>query len=314
MKKILKVTDCTVRFILLLLLRSPFDALWTVINAVFLQNVFNAVTQNNTSGLISACLFFGIENVCLFLYNGTVWSTNATFAVRMEGRLRLKLFQKISSLPCKKVEESPSGDLLTRLNMDVQMPFSYGPHFPHAICAVANIVVSSIILLHMNLAIFIWVILFVIPYILTGWFLVAHAMPKLNKKCLEATAKNTGELTALLTCAGVSAIYDGQEYLMGRFERSSLELLRANMKMRIRNALSSAITPLFGLGGYLALLAIAGGWIGAGLLTFGDLSAVFQYRGGILAGSLMLINCAVSIQASMAGIRRINETMSEKEG
>jgi hypothetical protein len=42
------------------------------------------------------------------------------------------------------------------------------------------------------------------------------------------------------------------------------------------------------------------------------LTAAFQYRGGVLVGSLILINCLVSIQASMAGIRRLNETMLEK--
>ncbi len=141
---------------------------------------------------------------------------------------------------------------------------------------------------------------------------IARAMPRLNKKSLEATAKNTGELTALITCADVALLYGGQDYLIKRFEQRSLELLRARMEIHKRNALGAAILPLFGLGGYLVLLMANSTWISNRLLTFGDLTAAFQYRNGVLIGSMMLINCIVSIQASMAGLHRINEIMAEK--
>ena len=60
----------------------------------------------------------------------------------------------------------------------------------------------------------------------------------------------------------------------------------------------------------VGVAGVSGGWIANGHFTFGDLTAAFQYRGGVLVGSLTLINCLVSIQASIAGIRRLNETMS----
>jgi len=82
--------------------------------------------------------------------------------------------------------------------------------------------------------------------------------------------------------------------------------------MRARKALSAGILPLFGLSGYLTLLIVSSGWIADGRFTFGDLTAAFSYRGGVLQGSLMLINCLISIQTSMAGIRRLNETIAEK--
>jgi ABC-type multidrug transport system fused ATPase/permease subunit len=155
--------------------------------------------------------------------------------------------------------------------------------------------------------------LFVVPHFLTSQFFVVRHMQKLNKESLEATAKNTGEMTALITCADVALLYDGQDYLMKRFEKSSLELLRAKMKIWKRNSLNAVIAILpFGLPGYLILLIVSGAWIAQGQLTFGDLTAAFQYRLGVLIGANMLINCIVSIKASMAGIQRINETVYEK--
>jgi ABC-type bacteriocin/lantibiotic exporter with double-glycine peptidase domain len=311
-RKTSKTADCALQFICLLLLRCPFDAAWNVINAVFLQRAFNAVSHAGVSELYAACVFFGVANLGLFLYNGTVWSIYAAFVVRMEGRLRALLFRKIASLSCEKIEGAPPGDWFTRLNTDVQMPFSRPLHFPHAVCGLTNACVSAVILLRMAPAIFGWVMLFVIPHIIASQLIIARAMPALNNKCLEAAAANTGGFTALIECAGVAALYEGRDYLLERFERSSLAMSGANMKVRQRNAIGAAILPLFGLSGYVTLLAAAGEWIADGGMTFGDLTAAFQYRGGVLLGTMMLINSLVSIAASAAGVRRLNRTMEEK--
>jgi len=313
MRKLLKVTGSGGRFLILLLLRSPTDSAFTVINAAFLRRAFDAVGERDAAALSTACLFFGIATITVFLYNGTVWSLYAPFTVRMEGKLRIRLFDKISSFSYERIEAAPQGEWLTRLNTDVGMPFtSQAMSYPHLVCAAVNIGVSAVILWRMNPAVFGWILLFVVPHILVSQLLIARAMPRLSKRSLEAKGANTGELAALITCADVAALYDGTDYLMKRFERSSRELLLANMRMRVRSAFGAAIMPLFGLGGYLTLLVVCGGWIARGTLTFGDLTAAFQYRGGVLVGSLMLINCMISIGAGMAGIRRLNETMGEK--
>lgn len=310
-RKIFKITGNGWWFIFLILLRSPINILMTIINALFLQQAFNAITRNSSSQLTNACVVFGVASLFIFLYNGIVWSVYATpLSTRLESRLRIKLFSKISSLSYERIEALPQGEWLTRLNSDVQMPFSES--WPHMAIAIVNISISAFILWRMNPTVLGWVILFVIPHVLFNQFLIARTMPNLNKKSLETTAQNTGEMTALITCADVAALYDGQNYLMKRFEKSSLDLYRANMKIRTRNAMSAGVLPLFGLGGYLTLLIVSSGWIADNHFTFGDLTAAFQYRGGILLGAFMLINCLISIQANLAGIQRLNKTMEEK--
>lgn len=311
MKTLFTFTGNGIKFMLLLLLRCPFDAAMTVVNATFLQRAFNVVAKNDSSQLTSLCLTFGLASLCLFLYNGIVWSIYAPFVVKMEGRLRAKLFMKISAVPYEWMEAVPQGEWVTRLNTDVQMPFSC-PHLPHAVCAIVNISVSAVILWRIHPEMFGLVLLFSIPHIAVSQLLIARAMPELNKKSLEATAANTGELTALITCADIASLYDAQDYLLKRFEKSSLKLFRANMKIRNRNALGAAILPLFGMGGCLVLMIVGSRWIANGNLTVGGLTAAFRYRGGVLSGSMMFINSMVSLGASMAGIKRINETLGEK--
>jgi ABC-type multidrug transport system fused ATPase/permease subunit len=306
---ILKITGKGRQFVVLLFLRCPFDIVSTLIQANFLQRAFDAVEQNDSAALAFSCLFFGVASLCLFLYNGTVWSAYAPFVIRLESRLRALLFDKISAFSYERIESDSQGEWITRLNTDVEMPFSRPFHLPHAACAIVNICVSAVILWRVHSEIFGWVILFAVPHIAISQLMIARAMPELGKKSLEATAKNKGEMAALISCVDISALYDGQDYFMKRFELSSLELFRANMKIRRRNALGEAIMPLFDMGGYLTLLVISGGWIAAGRFSFGDLTAAFQYRGGVLTGALTLIHCMINIQASMAGIKRLNETM-----
>jgi ABC-type bacteriocin/lantibiotic exporter with double-glycine peptidase domain len=161
----------------------------------------------------------------------------------------------------------------------------------------------------MNPALLGWILLFVIPHVLFNQLFIARAMPRFSKAVLEATGRNTGEMSAIITSADVAALYDAQGFFLKRFEDSSRNLFAAKMRIHTRKAIGEGIVPLFGLGGYLALLIVCSGWIADGQLSFGDLTAAFQYRGGVLVGSFMLINCMINIQASMAGIRRINETL-----
>lgn len=311
-RQILRRTGGGKRFALLLLLRAPFDFAFTAIQATFLQRAFDAIARADGAGLNRACLAFCLASLCLFVYNGSVWSVYAPFVIRLEGKLRRGLYRKLASLSLLQAEARSAGEWMTRLGVDVELPFSRPLHLPHAACALVNICASAALLWRANPAVLIWVMLFTLPHIAVSQRLVARAMPALQQKALEAMARNTGDMEALTTRADVAALYDGWAFLMARFEASSRALLRANMALRAREALSAGLLPLLGLGGYLTLLFVCGGWIAAGDMTFGDLTAAFQYRGGVLIGALMLIRCSASIRASLAGIRRMEETMEER--
>ncbi len=310
-RRMLKHTGSGAQFIILLLLRSPFDFLFTLLHATFLQNVFDAIKHNDTSRLNYVCLILGVASILLFLYNGIIWSIYAPFITKLEGILRKKLFCKISSFSYQHVEATSHGEWLTLLNAYVEMPFSH-PYLPHGACAIVNLLASSYILWKINPAILGWAILFMIPNILISQILIARPMITLNKKSLKAKAHNTNDLSTIITCADVTALYEGHDFLMKKFEYSSMELYRSNMRIHTRNAINDGLLALFGLGGFLTLLIVSSKWITAGKITFGSLTAVFQYRNGMLLGTNILINSLIAMQTAMAGIKRINKTMNEE--
>ena len=302
------------RFAVLLILRAPFDALYTFVLASFLQYGFDAITSGDAGRLLRVCLVSALAILALFLYNGTVWTVYATYGVRVTARLRRLLFGHMLALPPVALEARPSGEWHTRLNADVQSATAIvngALHLPHLACAAVNIAVSSVLLARMNPAIFALVLLFVVPHILLSQRFIARPMTDLARRAQEDTAANTTDLNTIVTCAETALLYDAQGYLLGRFEQSSLRLRRANMAMRLRGALGGGLLPLLGMSGYLIILLAGGRWIAEGSLTFGALTAAFQYRGGVLIGMMMALNSIVNCRASLAGIKRVNETLSE---
>jgi len=312
LKALFAITGGGRRFLLLLLLRAPFDALHTALYARFLQGSFNAIQQGSAGMLYGICLLFGIGSLLLFLYNGSVWTLYATTATRWIGRLRRRLFGHLTGLSLQQMEAKPSGEWMTRLNADVLAAtalLNQPLHLPHAACACVNILASSAVLLAMNPALYGLIALFVLPHLLISHLVIARPMARLAKAAQEATAQNTTDLNALVTNADTALLYDAQPFLLGRFERSSKALRRANMAMRRRNALGAGLLPLMGMSGYLMVLLVGGVWIANGTLTFGDLTAAFQYRGGVLVGGMMFAACLTNIQAARAGVQRVNETL-----
>ncbi|NLC69424.1 MAG: ABC transporter ATP-binding protein [Clostridiaceae bacterium] len=246
------------------------------------------------------------------MYNGIVWTLYATYVTRWVGAIRQKLFGHISCLSLQQIEAKPSGEWITRLNIDVQAAtalLNQPVHLPHAVVATINICVSSMILVLMNPGIFGLIIAFVIPHVLLSQLCIARPVTCLAMDVQEAVAKNTTDMNALVTCADIAMLYDAREFLLKRFEESSLEIRRVNMKIQYRRAMGSGLLPLTGMGGYLVILLAGGSWIAAGSTTFGELTAAFQYRGGMLIGSMMLINSLMNIKTALAGVKRVNETM-----
>ena len=308
-----KITGGGKLFIMFLLLRCPFDALFTFIKASFLQYGFNSINNKNINELYFVCMIFCIESLILFLYNGTVWTMNATYITKWLGTMRKKVFGHIASnLSLQRIESQSSGEWFTRLNYTLYSAtaiVTQPVHLSFVVLGITNVCISSAILFFMNPVIFGLIILFVIPNILANQY-ITKPVPELWRVSLKHSANNATDFNALITCADTAILYDAQGFLMKRFEESSLSIRRTNMKMRRRFSLDGGLSALFGMGGYLVLLLIGSGWINSGMITFGSLTAAFQYRSGILVGSGAVIGGIRQIQSSIPAVNTLNEIMN----
>ena len=298
-------------YIRLLLLRCPVDAMLTNLNACFLQYSFDSINQGSEAKLISGCKYFAIASLLIFLYNGSIWSMYARFVTKFTGKLRKMVFSSIVHMPFKKFDEKTSGEWMTRLNLDAQMTINLlnAPcNIPHVVVSVVNISVSALLLLLINPTLMIVTLLFVIPHVLVNKKLVYTKVSNLMEQSQECAERNLTCFSTLITCADTVSLYDAKDFVMEEYEKSSVEMVRANIRIHRRKAINSSVIPLFGMSGYIVILLLGLVMIRRSLLTFGTLTAALQYRGAILMGTMLFINSMTEIRTNAVGLKRMEET------
>lgn len=164
------------KYIILLILRSPFDAARTWMMAALMKTVFLCLEMGDTDKLSEMCVIYGLICGLLFLYNGTVWSIYAAFSVKVETVLHKKMLEKLLSLPYKQVDSRLGGEWLTNLNSDIRaagMMMNGALNIPHAVVAVINTVISSILMFRSSLLMYAltWLFLFPICFFIIRWCL-----------------------------------------------------------------------------------------------------------------------------------------------
>lgn len=304
------------KYLIMLVLRSPVDAILTVIKASFLGAAFTCILKEQPQELERTCILFMIASAAIFLYNGMVWSNFGAMYMRMSGSIRRKMMESLTSKELSYLEQHSEGDILTRMNADATMTIEYlggALNIPHLVVSMINIAVSAFLLYRVNALLLLLVLLVVIPHVIISRITVAKPLSKLKAESQTAMAEASEIFGAMINSADTVLLYDAQDFLLQKYEKKSINMLKANMKMIFRTTLGNALMLLFGIGGYVLVLVIGSRIIADGTIGFGELTAALQYRGGIIMAAMMLINCFITMRTNLAGLTRVCEFLHNKE-
>lgn len=302
------------KYIFLLLLRAPFDALRTWMLANLMKSVFFCLETKNLEQLTEICMVYCLICALLFIYNGTVWSHYAAFSAKTEVRLQNEMLKKILGLPLKRIESRFSGEWVTKLNSDIQAAFTMmnGPmNIPHMIIAVINVMLSVFLMQKSSALLLGMTCVFFLPQLFMNYEIVVKFIPKLKEQSLNAMSENTSVIKPLIADADVILLYNAGSLMMKKCDETSRKLMKINMKMHVRNAISDVAMRLLGFGGYFIILLTGYRLMYEGTMYFSDMVYCFQVRGSILAGMSMLITCFNNIKTNSVCIKRINDTLEE---
>ena len=303
------------KYLVLLILRMPFDFLLNLSRVFFLRDAFCAREGGSQAELYRACVSYALASVLLFTYNSIIWRLFAVMYIQVAGKIRIAATDSIVSLSLLQVEEGTSGDYMMRLNLDADMTVQIlggALNIPHFIIAVFHVVCTSIMLLGLNVRIFMIVMSFVIPHLLLSRYIVARPMTRLQSQVQLAKGELNTILSAMITMSDTAVLYDAGSMLLKNYKRASGEVMRLKMRMTLRNAFGNGIMPLFSFLGYLALLLYVSEAITAGSMQFGEFTAVSQLRSGILMGLFMGIRSYIQIRMNMAGLQRMKLLFSSR--
>lgn len=302
------------KYVFLLLLRSPFDAVRTWMLAGLMKSVFLCLETGHGGELLRICVCYGLICAMLFLYNGAVWSHYAVFAAKAEAWLQEALLATVLRLPLKRVERHFSGEWITRLNGDVQAAFTMmnAPmNLPHFVVASINTVLSTILLFRSSLVMFAATWIWFLPPLFLSHGIILKPISGWKEEAQNAMAENTSAIKPMITDAETIALYHASELMMDKCDETSKKLLKSNMKMHLRTAVNSGMTLTFGLGGYLFILFMGHTLISRGDMFFSDVVYCFQIRGSLMAGVLMINTCLNNIKMNSVCVKRIQKILEE---
>ena len=300
----------------LIVLRTPVDTVLCIINALFLRNVFQTIEAGDEQGLWMTCVLFGAANLCLFLYNGTLWGKFGVFTAKFVGKMKHVLFEAILKLPMERMEEKSTGAWLTRLNSDVTMTLTLltgALNLPHLVFATVRIGVTSVILGSISPLLLVTELAVLIPHVFLRQRLVVRPMERLAKEAQETMERATVYLEAAVECGDTIRLYDAEELLLARYRESSRSIVKARLRSNVRKTVGELLQMLLSRGGYLLLFCIGCEMISTGKLDFGILTEALQYRGGMLMGSMMWLNSYAEVKKNSVGLKRTEELYGTEE-
>ena len=236
-----------VTYCFLLLFRSPVDTVLCIINALFLRNAFQTIEAGDERGLFVTCTLFGVANLCLFLYNGTLWGKFAVLSARLVGKLKRFLFESLLKLPMERIEEKSTGAWLTRLNSDVTMTLNLltgALNLPHLVFATVRVAVTAVLFGNISPLLLVLELAVLVPHVFLRQRFVVRPMERLTKEAQETTEQVTVYLEATVECGDTIRLYEAEELLLNRYRESSLLVVKARLRSNVRKTLGELLQML----------------------------------------------------------------------
>ncbi len=313
--KMLKQLNLHKTFIIMLILRSPFDTLMAVLSANLLNSFLRNIEFTDRAGIIGSFFLFLLFSFLLFAFNMTVWMTlGVKSGVLLQTRLRKKVFDTMLSLSPEKLEAYGTGDWITRLNNDIDMAcnyFSMPVSYMHTMIAVVNVVISSVIMLTINIPLYVVAMVCMLPFFLLNTLIITVKIPKFRKSARQAFVRYTEFISPVIASRDVTEIFDGKDFMIKKAEALSNNICRENMKIQRRIAASRLVMTFSGALGYLLLLAAGSTMIGDSLPDFAKLTKVTQYRANMMKSTNCIGDGISNMRNYRIGIERVNEVISE---
>lgn len=311
--RMLKEAGVAKLYLIMLVLRSPFDILNSVLLANMIQSFLRLAELGTDVGLWKNVWFYMILTVLLFGYNMTIWSTIAVKSgVLLQKNLRRKVFSKIMELEPQDLCGTLGADWVTRLNNDIDKACSYlnSPiNFMHMVIAIVNLCISSVILMFMNTELYVIGIVWVLAAFVLNAFWISGKIPMYKANSQKSLVEYTELIDLSAKNREVLAIFEGEAILREKICEKSERIRKENMKAHNRISLCNMNYSFAGMLGYLAMLVCGNEYRGKENEDFATLSKMTQYRAGAVISVNVIYNSINNMKAGKIGVKRVNEVL-----
>ena len=312
-RKILKETGMTKDFILVMILRAPFDFINAILSANMLETFIRLAERKEEGELLPAFGMFLLFTVIMFGYNMFVWAfVTMKINIRFIKKLRMRVYKSLLKRTGQEMEELSAGDWISRLNSDIDKTDLYlvGPlNFMHLLIAAVNMTLSAAVLFILNRTMLAASLIMTLPFFFLSSVVVIRKIPVFKKNSREHYAKYTNWMEPVVAASESIRIFDGSEIVRAKVEEESLKIMKNNMKAHKRTALASGINTFSGMTGYLLLLFLGNSMMGNELEDFARMMKITQYRGEMMKSVMMTNNCIGRMKGNLPSAERVEEVL-----
>ena len=214
---------------------------------------------------------------------------NTAFGQRIVHDLRRGLYEKIQRLPMRWFDRQPSGDIMTRVGSDVPaMERVIVEGIDQGLSGLLQLVIVLTYMFSQHVGMTL-ITLAPMPVVALATWIYSRKNEARYREATEASS----ELNSLLhdNIAGIRQIkaYTVEPEELERFEETSGEVHRTQMKVAKANALTWPAVSLIAESGIVIMLAAASYWVLQGELTIGTIGA-FLFAWGYLYDPISRIN------------------------
>lgn len=311
----LRETGVSKRFIIMTILRSPFDILNAILTANLMQSFIRIIEQEQKDMLWKNVLIFLVFSILLFGYNMSIWSTIAVkTTVLLQKNLRKKVFDRIMELSPEELQGAFGADWFTRLNNDIDKACGYlmSPlNYMHMVIALVNLCISSVILVIMNVKLYIIGMCWVFAAFILNILVISKKIPTFKANAQKRLVEYTDLVDTASKNSEAICIFEGEAFIRKKIEEKSYRILKENMKVHNRASLCNMTYAFSGMLGYLMMLLGGNDIIGAEIPDFATLCKLTQYRANSVMSVNVVYNSINNMKGSLVGVDRVNEVLCQ---
>ncbi|HAO60470.1 MAG TPA: multidrug ABC transporter ATP-binding protein [Erysipelotrichaceae bacterium] len=227
--------------------------------------------------------------------------------------LRLRITDKINTLPLKYYDTEPFGDILSRITNDVD---TIANSLNQSVTQVVTSVASVIGILIMMLSINVQMTMISIVSLPISLFLIMNIV-KLGQKYFRQRSAKLGALNGMIEenfgAHNIVKVFNGEEQAITAFNKSSDELTEITWKAEFISGMMMPIISFVGNLSYVAVCVLGGYLVVDGKINIGDIQSFIQYTRNFSQPINQTAQIANVLQSTVAAAERVFEFLDEEE-
>lgn len=288
------------------LLEAIFDLLIPMIVASIIDK---GISNADSAYVLKMC---GI--LILFAIFGVIVSMIAQYfaakaSIGLGSSLRQKLFEKVQDLSFKNLDEIQESSIINRISNDTWQVQTGVNLFLRLLLRSPFIVFGSLIMAFLISVESGSIFAMIIPIIIVGIFLITKiCVPRYEKiqskkDAILNVTKDTLEGTRVIRAFGM------EDKMVEEFEKENLAYTNLEQKTSKIASLSNPLNYVIVNFGIIAILIVGGRQVNFGVLSQGQVVALYQYMAQILVELVKLTNLLLLLPKTVASAKRIEDLL-----